>query len=609
MPYRTLRACINDLEKQGELVVIREPVDPILEMATLHRRIYAAAGPALYFEQVTGSPFPAVSNLFGTSARTHFLFRDTLATLQKVIALREDPLRLLRKPWTHSAEILTALKAIPRRVRTSIPVTYATTTLSRLPQLVSWPQDGGAFITLPQVFTLPPGERNLMEGNLGMYRIQISGNEFIPDQEAGMHYQIHRGIGVHHTLYSHQDMPFKVSVFVGGPPAASVAAVMPLPEGLSELTFAGMLGGRRFRYAWRDGYVLSADADFCITGTILKDVRKPEGPFGDHLGYYSLQHDFPVLKIDKIYHRKNPVWPFTVVGRPPQEDSSFGQLIHELTAPLIPHEFPGVREINAVDAAGVHPLLLAIGSERYMPFRERRPEEILTQANHLLGQGQTSLAKYLLIAADGDDPELSTRDVLHFLLHVLSRFDPMTDVHFQTHMSMDTLDYSGTGFNAGSKVVIAACGPPRRILTTILPQLTLPSWARDPVLAAPGILAVSAPPFRDTEHTAAAVAEMERFIGSQQLEGLPLILLVDDAPFVASTLHNFLWVAFTRSNPSHDIYGFGAVTTHKHWGCRGPVVIDARIKPHHAPVLAEDPEVLKKTDRFFRSGAVLARWG
>jgi 4-hydroxy-3-polyprenylbenzoate decarboxylase len=427
-----------------------------------------------------------------------------------------------------------------------------------------------------------------MHSNLGMYRIQLSGNEYITNKEVGMHYQLHRGIGIHHTLYNQSDEPFRCAIFVGGPPSHAFAAIMPMPEGMSELTFAGMLGGRRFRYVRKDGFVLSADADFVITGIIRKGEKKPEGPFGDHLGYYSLKHDFPVMEVKNVYHRKDAIWHFTVVGRPPQEDSSFGWLIHQLVEPLTTQEFPGIREIHAVDASGVHPLLLAIGSERYMPFRERKPEEILTQANHLLGKGQTTLAKFLFIAADGDDPKLDTHDIPHFFNHILERIDLERDLHFQTRTTMDTLDYSGTGWNEGSKVVIACCGEKKRELKSEIPvDFRLPAGFSDPRFVQPGILAIQGPAFSSPssyEDVSRFAREMEVF-SSYVEKHIPLILLVDDADFTSATLNNFLWVAFTRANPSHDIQGIQAFTQNKHWGCRGGLILDARKKPHHAPEL------------------------
>ena len=598
MGYQSLKAAALDLERHGKLLRISEEVDPDLEMAAIHRRVYDAGGPAVFFEKVKGSPFPALSNLYGTVERTEFLFRDTLKKVKKVMEIKADPSNLLRKPTRYLSAPATALSALPVQARFGAPVLYGETTVSRLPQVKSWPMDGGAFITLPQVLTLPPGSRQIMQSNLGMYRIQLSGNQYEPNREIGLHYQLHRGIGVHHTAYNQSQEPFRASIFVGGPPSHAFAAIMPLPEGLSELTFAGMLGGRRFRYLWKDGYVLSADADFVITGVIRKQGLKPEGPFGDHLGYYSLQHDFPVMDVEKVYYRKDPIWHFTVVGRPPQEDSSFGYLIHQLVEPLTPGEFPGITEINAVDAAGVHPLLLAIGSERYMPFRERKPEEILTQANHLLGKGQTSLAKFLIIAAAGDDPGLHLHDIPHFFRHVLSRVDWKRDLHFQTRTTIDTLDYSGSGWNAGSKLVVACCGSPLRELKAELPShFSLPEGFAQPLFVQPGILAIQGPRFESEQDAQRLALYLDRF----DLNSVPLIVLCDDSRFLAARFDNFLWAAFTRANPSHDIHGVRGFTEHKHWGCEGPLIIDARTKPHHAPPLVEDEEVGKRAERILQN--------
>ena len=403
--------CVRDLEKHGHLIRIKTEVDPNLEMAEIHRRIFDAKGPAILYENVKGSPFRAVSNIYGTIDRTRFLFRKTLEQVQRVVELKADPTRFLKNPARYFRALFTAVNGLPTNFLFSSPATYKKTTIDQLPLIKSWPMDGGAFVTLPQVFTEDPESSSIMNSNLGMYRIQLSGNQYKMNEEIGLHYQLHRGIGVHHTKYNKLDKPFRASVFVGGPPSHAFSAIMPLPEGLTELTFAGMLAGRRFRHHKKNGFTISADADFVITGTIEKNRKLPEGPFGDHLGYYSLEHDFPVMKVENVYHRKNAIWQFTVVGRPPAEDSSFGYLIHEIVKELAPQEFPGLKEINAVDAAGVHPLLLAIGSERYMPFRERKPEEILTIANRILGSGQTSLAKYLFISAKEDDPKVSTHDI------------------------------------------------------------------------------------------------------------------------------------------------------------------------------------------------------
>jgi 4-hydroxy-3-polyprenylbenzoate decarboxylase len=503
----------------------------------------------------------------------------------------------------------------PRFVRTG-PALAHRTTVGQLPQLQCWPGDGGAFITLPQVYTEDPDRPGWRRSNLGMYRVQLSGGRYEPGREVGLHYQIHRGIGPHHAAALRRGEPLRVSVSVGGSPALALAAVMPLPEGLPELAFAGALGGRRVDLAVPEEgdpgpfLPVPAEADFCLVGTVDPNRLLPEGPFGDHLGYYSLAHDFPVLKVERVYHRPGAVWPFTVVGRPPQEDTTFGALIHELTGPVIPAVVRGVHAVHAVDAAGVHPLLLAVGSERYVPYaRERRPQELLTCANAILGQGQLSLAKYLLIVAREDEPELDVHDVPAFFRHLLERADWRTDLHFQTATTIDTLDYSGTGLNAGSKLVVAAAGPKRRALPAELPEgLRLPEGFDEPRVCLPGVVAVQAPAFAEAER---GPRDAERFCaafeGGSPLGGFPLVVLVDDSDFTARHLNNWLWVTFTRSNPAADVHGVGAFTRQKHWGCVGPLVVDARIKPHHAPPLEEDPAVSRRVDALAVPGGPLYR--
>lgn len=600
MGYRSLRDCVEDLEQNNMLVRVVEPVDPNLEIADIQLKVNEAGGPALLFENILGTPFKAVSNIYGTSERIEYIFRHTLHKVKRVVSLKKDPTLALRNPLEGIKAGLAAWRGLPRRSRWNKTSRYAETRIDQLPLIKSWPMDGGAFITLPQVCTLPPDDRNIMKSNLGMYRIQMNGNEYNLNEEIGMHYQIHRGIGVHHQAYNNSNSPFKASIFVGGPPSNALSAIMPLPEGLSELTFAGMLNGRRFRYDWEDNCVIACEADFVITGTILKNIKKPEGPFGDHLGYYSLKHPFPVMKVDKVYHRKNPLWHFTAVGRPPQEDSGFGYLIHQIVAPLTPEEFPGLIELHAVDAAGVHPLLLAIGKERYMPFREKQPEEILTIANHILGSGQTSLAKYVIIAAQDEYKALDTHNIPAFLQHVLERVDWRRDLHFQTKTTIDTLDYSGDGWNAGSKVVIAARGDKIRTLSTsLLPQLELTSTFKHPKLVLPGIVAIEYHGIN--EHFEDKINKLTLNLKSQDLKTLPLFIVVDDSQFVSETLNNFLWVTFTRSNPASDIYGVDAWIKQKHWGCDGSLIIDARKKPHHAPELERTYNV----DRFFKKGGSL----
>lgn len=610
--YRNTFECVTDLEKHGHLIRVTEEVDPYLEMAAIHLRVHEMGGPAMLFENVKGSSFKAASNLFGTIERSKFIFRDTLKSVQQLVELRNNPIEAIKSPLKLISSASSALNALPKKAIFSKPANYGTTSISKLPLVQCWPNDGGAFVTLPIVYTEDADRPGIMHSNIGMYRIQLNGNEYIKDQEIGLHYQLHRGIGVHQTKWNKRNEPMKVSVFVGGPPALTVAAVMPLPEGLSEVIFSGVLGNKRFGYFYDENQnCVAADADFVITGFVNPHENKPEGPFGDHLGYYSLKHNFPLMHVSKVYHQKNAIWPFTVVGRPPQEDTSFGKLIHEITGPVLPKEIPGLKEVYAVDAAGVHPALFAIGSERYTPYlNERKPAELLTIANHALGKGQLSLAKYLIIAAHEDNEKLSTHHEREFLTHVLERIDLTRDLHFYTKTSIDTLDYSGDGLNEGSKVVIAAAGNIVRKLCNELPSVIKNNYQSNLVFNGAASVRIN----KYTTHEN-AIQEIEEFSeriladGLENLKELPLIILCDDAEFTARNMNNFLWVTFTRSNPSKDIHGVKSFIKDKHWGCHGPLIIDARIKPHHAPILEKDPQVEKNIDRLFASGGSLNKLG
>jgi 4-hydroxy-3-polyprenylbenzoate decarboxylase len=612
---RSTRQVVEDLRKNGRLIEVDEPLSPHLEIAEVQRRVYLRGGPAVLFTNPTGCRFPMVSNLFGSIDQARFLFRTTLDRVRRAIELKIDPNQLFQRPTRYLSAPWTAWNMLPKRVASG-PVTRHQTQLDQLPQLVSWPDDGGPFVTLPQVLSIGRSGR-LADCNLGMYRVQLAGNDYVPNRQIGLHYQIHRGIGVHHQQAIDDGRAFRVAISVGGTPAMTLAAVMPLPEGISELTFAGALAGHRIPMIVSSDHVpIYADADFVIEGVVEPDP-KPEGPFGDHLGYYSKTHPFPCVRVERVLHRPDAIWPFTVVGRPPQEDTTFGELIHELTGPIVPTVLPGVQAVHAVDAAGVHPLLLAIGTERYTPYQKTgRPQELLTQANAILGQGQMSLAKYLIILNGGDCQGLDIHNIEAFLQAWLARADWTRDLHFQTRTTIDTLDYSGDGLNQGSKVVMAASGPKRWNLTHQLPaNFRLPAGYSNPQWCLPGVLAIE----RDkiSESTCSGLVEAWDQMFLLQADtlardplwlGLRLVVLVDDASFTARTLSNFLWVVFTRSDPANDIHGIHSFTERKHWGCSGPLVIDATRKPHHAPPLIEDPKVTARIDALAARGGDLARY-
>jgi len=599
MSYSSLEACLLDLERSGQLLRIKEQVDPYLEMAAIHLRVFEQKGPAILFENVKGSKFRAASNIFGTLERSQFIFRDTLPKVKQLIDIKIDPTAAIKNPLKSLSALPAALNALPIKNPISKPVLFEEINISDLPLIHHWSMDGGAFVTLPQVYTEDADKPGIVNSNLGMYRIQLDGNDYILNKEVGLHYQLHRGIGVHQTKANKKGLPLKVSCFVGGPPAHSVAAVMPLPEGMSEMNFAGVLAGKRFGYTYVDGFCISTDADFVITGEVFPGENKPEGPFGDHLGYYSLQHPFPVMKVHKVYARKNAIWAFTVVGRPPQEDTSFGQLIHSMTGSAVSNEIPGLKEVHAVDAAGVHPLLLAIGSERYTPYlQNKKPAEILTIANHILGTGQLSLAKFVFITAD-DSNQLSTHNVPAYLQFLLERIDLTSDIHFYTKTTMDTLDYSGENLNAGSKVVIAAYGDVKRSLASSVPE-EIHQLNANAKLVLPGIIALDAALINTK-----GVQEKLKGKGANLLNelGVVMLILTENPSWMAEEINNFLWACFTRTNPSHDMEGVDSFVDQKHWGANGPLIFDATIKKHHAPPVEKNAAIEKRVDE------VLAKYG
>lgn len=608
--YKSLEQALLDLEKAGMLKRIHKEVDPNLEMAEIARQTFENNGPALLFEHVKGSPFRAACNIFGSEKRLQFLFRKSIKGTQTAVLFKSNPVEFFKKP--NPFKLLRAAKAginaLPQKSGSIRD--FEECTLADLPQIKSWPNDGGAFITLPQVATRPGEKASIMTTNVGMYRIQISGNEYSPNEECGLHYQIKRDIARHHQKAIDEHRPLKVSIFIGGAPAQTVAAVMPMPENLSELVFAGMLGGRRFRYFIHDGYLVSSDADFCILGEMEPEL-KPEGPFGDHIGYYSDKHPFPCLKVKKVLCKKNAIYPFTVVGRPPQEDTLFGNFIHSITKPMVPASIPGLCALHAVDAAGVHPLCLAIANERYIPYakpEDQEPMEILKTANAILGFNQASLSKYLLIAAKSEN--LDVRQVPEFFGHVLERINFRRDLHFQTSTTIDTLDYTGGKLNHGSKLVMAAAGTQRRLLRNNvgdLESLKLPGGkpaAQFVQIPMAGVLTIQAPGF-DTSTCDAYIDELCYALEQWEYrENYPWITLIDEN-LNGRKQEDFLWYTFTRSDPAQDVYGFRAATINKHWGCEAPIIVDARVKPHHQKPLEVSEEIKSKAKKILQDEGIL----
>lgn len=550
-----------------------------------------------------------LANLYGTRRRVEILFGKNIDRLHRLFNLMANPGSILRQPLNSASLAPWLLNSLPKKrlYPHKIPVLAHQINPGELPRLVSWPGDGGPFITLPVVQTQHPESK---KANWGMYRVQLGGGFYEAD-EAGMHYQLQRGIGIHHAASLRQKQKLPVHVYVGGPPALAFAAVMPLPEGMDEIAIAGLLSGQRISLDVNKSFRLPVlgEADFLIVGSIGMETKE-EGPFGDHLGYYSLTHPFPVLKVESVWHRENAVWPFTSVGRPPQEDTLFGDLIHELTGAMTSRVFPGVTQIHAVDAAGVHPLLLAVGSERYTPYeRDLKSRELVRQGLNLLGQTQTALAKYLLICSENEKSQPDCRQVQDFFTYFLERTDLNTDLHFITSSGCDTLDYSGGSLHEGSRLLWTATGPVRRTLGQELPgDLPCPAGFANPAIALPGVILLEGRP--NILARSQRDAEIENVLcpmlaNWRDAKNFPLLVIVDDAAFAGASLANFLWVTFTRSDPSMDIYGACAKFAGKHWHCREPLIIDARLKPFHPPVLEEDPEISKRIENLAAPGGPL----
>ncbi|MBM4063398.1 MAG: UbiD family decarboxylase [Planctomycetes bacterium] len=588
MPLTDLRALLTVLRRERELVEIETEVDPDLEAAEVHRRVIAAGGPALLFRRVRGSPWPAVTNLFGTERRVQLAFGSRPEQLVAKLAaaphvlLPPSPGRLWRQ-----RSLLGALLRVGRRtVRPAALLAHRDRPprLSRLPLLRSWPEDGGAFVTLPLVYTEHPEG---LGGNLGMYRVQR-----FADDQAGLHLQIGKGGGFHLAEYERLGRPMPVHVSIGGPPALLLAAVAPLPENVPEVLLASLVLGQRLRSARapETPLPLFADAEFCIVGEVRPGERHPEGPFGDHYGYYSLQHDYPLLRCTALLHRDDPILCATVVGKPRQEDFFLGDYLQRLLLPLAKLAMPAVRDLWSYGETGYHALAAAVVRERYA-------REAMQSAFRILGEGQLSLTKFLLLT----DVPIDLRDFRATLQHVLERADFRTDLYVFGSLAMDTLDYAGPAVNRGSKGVLLGLGEARRRLPAAFAGPLPPPFA-DARVFCPGCLVVQGPPFVQDPGAAAALARLPA------LGDWPLAVLVDDAARTARSPVNFLWTTFTRFEPAADLHARDVRLVRSQPSHTPPLVIDARMKPSYPAELFCDPgtaaRVSARWREYFPAGKV-----
>jgi UbiD family decarboxylase len=579
--HPSLRTFLDRLNRENEIVTIKAEVDPYLELAEIHRRVIAEGGPALLFERVKGSRYPVVTNLFGTERRIDLAFGPRPeALVRELVQIAESILP--PKPaelWSHRSIALELLRLGTKKTSRS-PVTQVEdrpARLDQLPVLTTWQEDGGPFITLPLVYTEHPETK---KHNLGIYRMQV-----YDSHSTGLHWQIQKGGGFHYHEAERLDQPLPVTVFLGGPPALILAAIAPLPEDVPELVLASLLAGEKLKLARNPlgemRHRLAAEAEFALVGYAPPHQRRPEGPFGDHYGYYSLLHEYPVFNVESVFHRRDAIYPATVVGKPRQEDFFIGDYLQKLLSPLFPMVMPSVRDLWTYGETGFHSLCAAVVRERY-------GREALVSGFRILGEGQLSLTKFLLLT---DTPQ-DLKDFPHLLEHVLERFRPETDLFIFSNVSMDTLDYTSGKVNEGSKAIMLGLGDPVRILPRRF-EGELPAWIAGAEVFCGGCLVLQGESFAKGEGLATRVANEPAFAD------WPLIVLHDDAR-VARSSPDFLWATWTRFEPAADIYASQTTVERHHLVYRSPIVIDARTKPGFPEELVARDDIARLVDR---------RWG
>ena len=586
--FPDLRAFIDRLRGDGDLAVVEAPVDPVLEAAEIHRRVIAAGGPALLFTNVAGASFPLVTNLFGTARRAELAFGTRpLQLIRRLVELAETLLPPTPAKLWGARDVAGALVGIGLRSRARAPLTEVVTRdvrLDRLPAVTCWPEDGGPFITLPLVYTEHPERPG---HNLGMYRLQVH-----DARSTGMHWQIGKGGGFHYAAAEARGEALPVTVFLGGPPALMLAAIAPLPENVPELMLASLIAGRRLPVIGGMGpHRLLGSAEFALMGSVAPRVRRPEGPFGDHYGYYSLAHDYPVFTVDRMAHRKDAIYPATVVGKPRQEDFFIGDLLQELLSPLFPLVMPGVVDLWSYGETGYHSLGAAVVRQRYA-------REAMASAFRILGEGQLSLTKFLLVT----DERVDLKDFRRTLVHLLERTRPETDLYVFSNLSMDTLDYTGPEVNKGSKGVWLGLGPAVRDLPAEFRAAELPRGVDTVRVFCPGCLVVGAPAYTDEPGAA------ERLAAHPAFGAWPLVVLSDEPDRAVASVMNFLWTTFTRFEPAADIHASATRVVRHHLSYTPPIVIDARMKPSYPKELTCRPDIAQRvTERwreYFPGGGV-----
>jgi 4-hydroxybenzoate decarboxylase subunit C len=578
--HRNLRSFLELLRRENDLFTVDAEVDPYLEMAEIHRRVIDRGGPALLFQHVKGSSFPVVTNLFGTPKRIELAFGSKPEQfIKQLVGVAESLLPPNRsKLWQHRRLVRDFLKLGTRTTaRAAVTeVIKKQVRFDELPVLTTWQEDGGPFITLPLVYTEHPVTK---KHNLGVYRMQI-----YDANTAGLHWQIQKGGGFHYHAAEELEQALPVTVFLGGPPALIISAIAPLPEDVPELILASLLGGEKLRLTKNPvgaAHRLIAEAEFALIGEARPHERKPEGPFGDHYGYYSLQHDYPVFRCEAIAHRRDAIYPATVVGKPRQEDFFIGDYLQSLLSPIFPLVMPSVRDLWSYGETGFHSLAAAVVRERYT-------REALTAGFRILGEGQLALTKFLILT----DAAIDLRDFRGVLEHVLARVRWETDFFIFANTSFDTLDYTSGKVNEGSKAIIMGLGEAVRELPREF-RGELPAGIKRAEVFCPGCLVIEGAGYEQDREQPARIA------GAGAFAEWPLVVLHDDAA-VAHSAVDFLWSTWTRFEPAADIYAAETKVVRHHLAYQPPIVIDARKKPSLPDELVVRDDIKQSVDNRWR---------
>jgi UbiD family decarboxylase len=570
-----LRVFLTQLETAGELARVPVEVDSDQDITIIQHRLLATGGPAVLFEKIKGSPYRLVSNLYGTAKRVEMAFGRPPAEIGRDLVRLAERLMppSLSAAWGERKVLWRLAQARLREVGSG-PVMDTCLTpprLDQLPVLKCWPLDGGAFFTLPLVHTTDP---RTGVGNLGIYRLQR-----FDDATTGMHWQIEKGGGFHFKTACELGRPLPVSVMLGGPPALTLAAIAPLPEGIDERLLAALIMGKPLDVILREqtGHRIAANAEFVLEGSVTAGDMRQEGPFGDHLGHYSHSAPFPVFRVDRMLARRDAIYPATVVGKPPQEDYFIGEALQEMVLPLIKLLRPAISNLWAYPETGFHPLSVIGVKERYA-------REGLKHALGMLGEGQMSLTKIMMVV----DHDVDVRDFRQVSRAIWQNLDAAEGLHLLAPTAQDTLDFTGPAMNTGSKLVLLATRgerPPRR--TPPPPPPPRPTEVHRQIL---GLVALG-----EAFLVAQVGANAEKSAIREALSRHPVtreyifhVLVSEDVPL--DDIRLLLWGWFTRFDPLVDLHPAALHPAGNRMLMSFPIAIDATWKPGYRLPVAFDPE-------------------